>query len=72
MILSIKMLTVDNQGGYSYMAHPYEIFEGTPLWDVINKGIDDLVENNDIEEMTQREYIVGYLCKLIIELEIEK
>ncbi|WP_342599436.1 hypothetical protein MHB48_19155 [Psychrobacillus sp. FSL H8-0483] len=54
------------------MAHPYEIFEGTPLWDVINKGIDDLVENNDIEEMTQREYIVGYLCKLIIELEIEK
>ncbi|MDF2067624.1 hypothetical protein [Bacillus sp. Cr_A10] len=54
------------------MAHPYELFEGTPLWEVINKGIDDLVENNDIEETTQREYIVGYLCKLIKELEIEK
>ncbi|MEK4487647.1 hypothetical protein MHH81_19215 [Psychrobacillus sp. FSL H8-0484] len=54
------------------MAHPYEIFEGTPLWDVINKGIDDLVESNDIEEMIPREYIVGYLCKLITELETEK
>ena len=39
---------------------------------VINKGIDDLVESNDIEEMTPREYIVGYLCKLITELETEK
>lgn len=51
------------------MAHPNEIFEGTPLWCVVNKGINDLVENNDIEETTQREYIVGYLCKLINELE---
>lgn len=23
---------------------------------------DELVENQDIEEMTSREYIVGYLC----------
>lgn len=49
------------------MSHPYEQFEGTPLWEAINKGIDDLVENNDIEETTRREYIVGYLCKLINE-----
>lgn len=54
------------------MAHPYEIFEETPLWDIINKGINDLVENNDIEETTQREYIVGYLCELIYELETKK
>ncbi|MCP3765021.1 hypothetical protein NLX67_22190 [Domibacillus sp. A3M-37] len=49
------------------MSYPYEQFEGTPLWEAINKGIDDLVENNDIEETTRREYIVGYLCKLINE-----
>jgi hypothetical protein len=49
------------------MSHPYGQFEGTPLWVVINKGINDLVENNDLEETTQREYIVGYLCKLINE-----
>lgn len=54
------------------MAHQYEIFEGTPLWDIVNKGINDLVDNSDIEETTQREYIVGYLCKLINELETEK
>ncbi|MCM3758260.1 hypothetical protein M3197_12380 [Sporosarcina aquimarina] len=53
------------------MAHPYEIFEGTPLWDIIDKGINDLVENNDIEETAQREYIIGYLCKLINQLEIK-
>ncbi|MEK5148061.1 hypothetical protein MKX53_13670 [Psychrobacillus sp. FSL K6-4615] len=53
------------------MSHPYKKFENTPLWAVINNGIDDLVENNDIEESTQRDYIVGYLCKLISELETE-
>ncbi len=47
------------------MAHPYEKFEGTPLWDILNKGMNDLVVNGDIEEMTQREYIIGYLCKLL-------
>ncbi|WP_078410753.1 hypothetical protein [Priestia abyssalis] len=56
-----------SKGGTQYMSHPYEQFEGTPLWETINKGIDDLVENNDIEETTRREYIVGYLCKLINE-----
>ena len=49
------------------MSHPYKQFEGTPLWEAVKKGIDDLVENNDIEETTRREYIVGYLCKLINE-----
>ncbi|WP_172645602.1 hypothetical protein [Domibacillus tundrae] len=54
------------------MSHPYEKFESTALWEIINKGIDSLVENNDIEETTRREYIVGYLCALISEAEIEK
>jgi hypothetical protein len=40
------------------MSHPYRLFEGTPLWEVINKGINDLVENSDLEETTQREFIV--------------
>jgi hypothetical protein len=49
------------------MTHPYKQFEGTPLWEVILKGIDDLVGNNDLEEKTARENIVGYLCKLLSE-----
>lgn len=51
------------------MFHPYKQSENTPLWEAINKGIDDLVVNNDIEESTQWEYIVGYLCKLISVIE---
>ena len=43
--------------------HPYVRWEGTPLWKAIEKGIADLVENNDIIEKADRKYVVGYLCK---------
>ena len=46
-------------------SHPYREYEGTPLWRALDKGIADLVENQDLEERTRREYIVGYLCKLL-------
>ena len=49
------------------MSHPYKQYENTPIWNLINKAIDDLVENDDIEEKTQRKYIVGYISKLINE-----
>lgn len=47
------------------MSHPYKHLEETSLWKVIDKEINNLVENNDLEEITSRECIVGYLCKLI-------
>ncbi|USK32580.1 hypothetical protein LIT25_18540 [Bacillus sp. F19] len=47
------------------MEHPYKEYENTELWNLISKGIDDLSENQDLQELTRREYIVGYLCKLI-------
>ncbi|SFD53928.1 MULTISPECIES: hypothetical protein [Bacillaceae] len=50
------------------MSLPYVKFENTPLWNVISKGIDDLVENNDIEETTKREYIVVFLDKKVLYL----
>ena len=46
-------------------SHPYCEYEGTPLWRALDKGIADLVENQDLEERTRREYFVGYLCKLL-------
>jgi hypothetical protein len=49
------------------MTHPYKQLEGTQIWEVIYKGIDDLVENYDLEVKTARENIVGYLCKLLNE-----
>jgi hypothetical protein len=43
--------------------HPYGNFFGTKIWKAIDKAIEDLVKNQDIEELTHRSYIVGYLCK---------
>lgn len=45
--------------------HPYKEYEQTQLWELINKAIDDLVKNQDIELTTKKEYIIGYLCKTI-------
>jgi hypothetical protein len=45
--------------------HPYVRWEGTPLWKAIDKGIADLVGNNDIIGKADRRYIVGYLCKAV-------
>jgi hypothetical protein len=42
---------------------PYEIYRGTPVWKVVDKAINDLVENGDLAESTRRDYIVGYICK---------
>ena len=45
--------------------HPYEIYEGTLLWKILENAISDLVKNTDIQETTRREYIVGYLIKCL-------
>jgi hypothetical protein len=45
--------------------HPYKGFEKTGLWKALNKGIQDLVGNQDLKEIERREYIVGYLCKVL-------
>jgi len=45
---------------------PYEEFKTTHIWEVLDKAIQDLVDNSDIEEKTDRSYIVGYLCKTLV------
>jgi len=50
-------------------AFSYDSHRGTDTWRVVEKAIDDLVENNDIAETTRRDYIVGYICKELEELE---
>lgn len=45
--------------------HPYKKFEKTKLWELINEALDDLIKNQDIELTTRKEYVVGYLCKVI-------
>lgn len=43
--------------------HPYQELEGHAAWRVVNRAIDKLVANGDIQESTAREYIVGYLLE---------
>ena len=45
------------------MESPYEEYKIDPLWQVIGDCLSDLHSNGDIEEKTDREYIVGYLTK---------
>ena len=46
---------------------PYEKFKSNKIWNVVDRAVDNLVENNDIEERTNREYIIGFLCKTLCE-----
>ena len=52
--------------GSSGLSTPYENYEADPLWPLIEKGITDLVTNQDLIEQTDRNYIVGYLCDVIL------
>ena len=45
--------------------HPYSALESLPSWPVLERALGDLVENGDLEERTQRAYLVGYLCKAL-------
>ena len=46
--------------------HPYKEYESHPYWKQIDKGISDLVKNQDLVERAARPYIVGYICKTIL------
>jgi hypothetical protein len=49
----------------SRIEHPYKKHEGTPNWALLSRAIDDLVANGDLEEKTNRVYVVGYLCQAL-------
>lgn len=46
---------------------PYSEFLETPAWVVLEKAIQDLVDNQDLEEMTNRKLIVGYILSKLNE-----
>lgn len=49
------------------MKHLYEEYEDTVLWESVVNAINDLIENQDLEVKTKKEYVVGYICKMITE-----
>ena len=45
------------------MSHPYEDLEQTPLWRTLQRAIEELRKNGDIELTTAPEYVVGYVAR---------
>jgi len=40
---------------------PYDEYQETALWQIISETINELIDNDDLEERTTHEHIVGYL-----------
>jgi hypothetical protein len=55
----------DNTG----IQHPYKRYEASPQWQILNEALDALVENGDLQETTNRVYVVGYLCQALARIE---
>jgi hypothetical protein len=49
------------------MEHPYIEFENTNIWNIVEQALDNMIENKDVLLQTQKEYVVGYLCKQLKE-----
>ncbi len=49
------------------VAKIYEKYMETNIWKVLDRAFSDLVENQDIEERTDRNYLIGYLIKCLEE-----
>lgn len=55
------------------MRTPYDEYQETALWQIISETINELIDNDDLEERTTHEHIVGYLCsKLECRIKDEK
>jgi hypothetical protein len=48
------------------MAHPYQQFEGTSLWNAIDAELRALETNRDLTLTAAREYVIGALCKRLV------
>jgi hypothetical protein len=52
--------------------NPYRQYQKLPVWKILSRAVADLVDNGDLEEKTARAYIVGYMCKCLVEAEKPK
>ena len=52
------------------MQHPYIKYEQDKTWTVVNDLINDLINNNDIELQTPIEYVIGYICKGLLDSQV--
>lgn len=51
---------------------PYQKFQATPAWEVVEQAIGKLINNSDLVEKTDRRYIVGFILKELADKELLK
>ena len=52
--------------GYDPAKHnPYIEFVGSPLWAAVERAVDDLIENRDLQLTTVKDFVVGYIVKQV-------
>lgn len=59
-------ITVQMKPVRKYAREPYAQYKNHPAWKVLDRAIEDLVENQDLVETTVRKCIIGYLIKRLV------
>ena len=67
IIMVTKDRQIDLKIKQKIMQHPYKKYEQDKTWGIVNNLINDLLDNNDIELETPIEYVVGYICKGLLD-----
>ena len=49
------------------MKTPYDTYKKNPLWNIIEEGLTDLVDNQDIIIQTVPDYVIGYFVKKLVD-----
>lgn len=65
-----KQIIVTMKPKRKYAREPYAQFKELKAWKVVDRAIEDLVENQDMVEATVRKCIVGYILKRLSENEL--
>jgi hypothetical protein len=47
----------------------YDSYEDLPIWNIVSRSVTELVDNGDLGETTAHPYIVGYICKSVVDAE---
>ncbi|MBF1512165.1 hypothetical protein [Prevotella pallens] len=67
IIMVTKYRQMDLKIKQKIMQQPYKKYEQDKTWGIVNNLINDLLDNNDIELQTPIEYVVGYICKGLLD-----
>lgn len=67
IIMVTKYRQMDLKIKQKIMQQPYKKYEQDKTWGIVNNLINDLLDNNDIKLQTPIEYVVGYICKGLLD-----